>query len=161
MLEIEGWLKNTIPGIIVLGAIGSVIAIFIIRMCAAITHDIAPVPFRMHQQFRSRQAYILGFTASVMDKDDTSKPVVTFMIFHFACFTGYLVLFLALLMTFLYFITMVKSQFNIGALVSVIGVIVTIYFAYFEFEYMYRTYLFFWKNSVESAKEGARKRKQP
>ena len=76
--ELETWLKTTILGIIILGAFGSLVAILAVRSCNA-------VKYKIHKPRRGRQAFLLGFTAALMDHDETSKMSSSFLIFHLAC----------------------------------------------------------------------------
>jgi len=149
ILEIETWLKTTIPGIIVLGSLGSIVAILAVRTWTAVF----PMPLKMHKKRRGKQAYILGHTAAVMGDDEPSNMAVSFMTFHLACLMIYLMFCLISVEVFLFSIIMVFPIFTSGGVISVIGVLLSIYFAYFEFEYIYRTYLYFWGASLHRAAE--------
>jgi hypothetical protein len=51
MIEnIELWLKGTIPGIIILGAIGSLFAVGITRFALYLINKILPLPYRISSE---------------------------------------------------------------------------------------------------------------
>jgi hypothetical protein len=122
-------------------------------MYTAIIHNIAPVPYRMHKKLAGRQAYILGFTAAFMNADETAKLTVVFVVFHLACLMIWLVLCLIFVGIFFVFMTLQSRTTAVGGVITVIFGLLSTYFAYFEFKYIYRTYLFFWKRPLQSAEE--------
>jgi hypothetical protein len=144
--EFETWLKTTIPGIIILGAFGSIVAILAVRSYNAIMDKI-------YKPRQGRQAFILGFTAALMNDDETSKMSSSFLVFHLACLIIWLASVIIFVEIFLFSINEQLPIFTVGGVIAVIGVLLSIYFGHFEFEYIYRTYLFFWGRSLRRAAE--------
>lgn len=157
--DLEDWLKNTIVGIIFLGALGSVVGVFILRS-ANYLFNFIPYPFVMHRDRSIKQAYMLGFAAAIINRDKTGRTLISVLIFHLMCFIVETTILIIMSIIFIVF-TATKS----GATLTVGGVVssgvgfVAIYLIYFEFEYVYRTYLFFWKGPLRRAEEAYTTRK--
>ncbi len=100
MLPMENWLKETVPGIILLGAIGSVFAVAILKLFTFLSRryflKIARY-FVLHQvKYALRENYLLGFLSG---QNDISKIAVyilrqlyLFIIFFFGGIASLLVL---------------------------------------------------------------------
>jgi hypothetical protein len=131
LADLESWLKNTIPGIICLGALGSIIAVILLK-CANYFFNFQIL---LHRNKSIKQAYMLGYAAALIN-----KAAIT-----------------VLLLSSVIFIALLATQSGItltigGAISTGIG-FTAIYLIYFEFEYVYRTYLFFWKGPLKQAEE--------
>jgi hypothetical protein len=152
--DISAWLKTTIPGIVLLGAFGSILAVVITRALLLFVGRVIPLPAILHKERRRKQSFFLGFAAAHIERDETGKILQAYLSLH-----------LALLFIALFMITLLVSLFSIllafqGETMITTGVFVTItaaflaaYWAYFEFEYIYRTYLFFWKAPMKKGLE--------
>lgn len=144
----EHWLTGTIPGIIILGAAGSILALGILWI-----FRLVPLPLRWHNGRRSKQAYMLGYSAACMERDDTGKRLTVFLLFHVCLLVVFTTCFLFCGIVFL---VIVASQSQValtwGAFISSASAFTLVYLAYFEFEFVYRTYLFYWKGPLEHAR---------
>jgi uncharacterized membrane-anchored protein len=89
-----------------------------------------------------------------MNDDETGKLTIAYMIFHSILFVtaGFTVI-----LSLLIFIAIISFQSQIaltyGTFFAVFVGFIGSYWAYFEFEYIYRTYLFYWRNAMEHASE--------
>jgi hypothetical protein len=79
----ESWLKNTIPGIICLGVVGSIVAVIILKSANYIL-DFVPYPLILHRNKSVKQAYMLGFAAAMIDNDTTGRTLISMLM---RCFT--------------------------------------------------------------------------
>lgn len=143
----EKWLTTSVPGIVLLGAAGSILSLLILRL-----FRVVPVPLAWHRKRSSRQAYMLGFSAALIDKDATGRRLVAAIGYHLALL---MILLVSLILCWLLFIVILSTQSNItltwGAFASSAAAFTASYLAYFEFEYIHRTYLFYWKAAMEAA----------
>ena len=152
----EEWLTHTVPGIILLGAAGSILAVGVLSALRLV-----PLPIRWHRQRQSEQAYMLGYSAAVIDKDDTAKRLVAYLFYHLCLMLVYL---LAVLLSGVVVLIVLglqaRTALTWGSFMSSVSAFTFSYLAYFEFEYINRTYLFYWKNGLEHAKASLRKRRK-
>ncbi len=147
---LELWLKTTITGIICLGALGSIVAVSILK-CATY---ICNFNILLHRNKSRKQAFMLGFAARLISEDETGRTLVSVLVFHLMYFIAATTV---LLFSSIIFIAILASQSGMtltvgGAISSGIG-FTAFYVSYFEFEYIYRTYLFFWKEPLKRAEE--------
>lgn len=80
--DITSWLKDSVPGIILLGAIGSLLAVVIGHILKPVVLRIIPEPIKQHRKRMTKQAFMLGFSAAIIEDDETGKYLVAFLIFH-------------------------------------------------------------------------------
>ena len=113
--QIQYWLQNTILGIIVLGAFGSLLAISLLRIIQAIRNKILPLPFKIHHFRKIKQAYLLGYSHAFIHEDKTGKRLVAFLCFHVVQFLASMALFLFCTITFSLIIAL-QSRFNRASL---------------------------------------------
>jgi hypothetical protein len=149
--QFEWWLKNTIPGVVFLGALGSLFAIALLKTFSILMSRLIPVPISLHRERKLRQAYYLGYIHHVMHDEETGKSVTAFLIFRFSCLTVWLAASGLLTAIFCIIVLTASVVLTIVSFISIMGAFVAAYFAYFEFEYIYRTYLFFWGASLKHA----------
>lgn len=152
----EEWLTTTIPGIVLLGAAGSILAVGLLAALRLI-----PAPIRWHRRRTTKQAYMLGYSAAMMDHDETGRNLVSFMTYHVSLMLVYLTLFLFSAILFAILIA-IQSEISItwSAFISCSAAFTLLYLSYFEFEYINRTYLFYWKASLKRAATGFAERGQ-
>lgn len=159
---VEVWLKTTIPGIVLLGALGSILAAVILRFLAGPLRRVLPNPFALHQRRRSRQAFMLGYMHAHIERDGSSRSLIAFLTYRCVRLVLAVALVMACYVEFLFAVAM-RSQIALTAsgLPAVIVGFLSLYWAYFEFEYIYRSYLFIWAKQLEGAEksygEGAEK----
>lgn len=146
----ELWLKNTIPGIIILGAFGSLLAIVPISLSRKL-----PI---LHRRRTGRQAFFHGYSSRCIIEDETGRMLLASLFYHFTLLTIFLTsfLFCAVLLSVVFAF---QSNINVtvGSFILSSSAFVAIYLSYFEFEYIYRTYLFFWKKTIADAAEKYKK----
>src|SRR5689334_10482476 len=82
--EIDTWLKTTIPGIVLLGAAGSVVAVWLCKLLGPVCIRALGWPFAAYRNKRTFQAYTLGFSHSLIQQDKTGRLLVTFLVYHIA-----------------------------------------------------------------------------
>lgn len=156
--DVEFWLKNTIGGIVLLGAIDSVVAVLLLQTIAGIRNRILPLPFNVFRRQRSRQAFMMGYAARVMHEDKSGKSLVAYCAFHLTRLLIAIGAFVVLML--LFFLTLAWQQhiaITIGAFLSVTGAFLCLYWISFEFEHVNRTYLWLWKTSIDKAEAAYRK----
>lgn len=154
-MEIEDWLKNSILGIVFLGALGSLLAVLLGRLILIIKDKIAPAPYRLHKEKRRKRAYVLGYSHATIENDTTGRRLITFLVYRSARLVAAFVLFLlcVVLITAL-LVFQAQVTLSLGIFLSVTTAFLALYWAHFEFEYIYRTYLWVWKKSMQGAEKG-------
>lgn len=156
--ELQDWLKNSIPGIILLGAFGSLLAVLIGRLLLSIRRKIIPAPYNAHLKRKERVAYFLGYTHAVIERDATSRALVTFLFFRGARLFLALVLFLfSAILASNVLVFQAQVVLTLGLFTSVVTAFLALYWASFEFEYIYRTYIWIWGKSLKAASTGYKK----
>jgi len=142
----ESWLKNTIPGIIVLGALGSLVAIIPVWIARTL-----PI---LHRRHMGKQAYVHGFSSACISKDNTGKMLTSALFYHsmlltvFLSFFLFCVILLSVVLAFQHQTNLTASTLAFSSLAFV-----ALYLGYCDFEFIYRTYLFFWKRAIAHANE--------
>jgi hypothetical protein len=148
---LEVWLKGTIPGIILLGALGSILAVVLVKAIIYFTGKVIPLPFHLHRKSKAKRAYYLGFMHAQMTRDDTNRRLISFIAFHFILFARSTLLTIILVAAFF---TAVLIQPNIyTSFFFIMGAFLSLYWAYNEFEQIYRTYLSHWKSILSSMED--------
>lgn len=159
--DVELWLKNTIAGIVLLGAIGSVLAVLFLQAIAGLRNRVLPLPFKIFRRQRSKQAFMMGYAARVMHEDKSGKSLAAYFAFHLARLLIAIGAFV--LLALLFSLTLAWQQhtaITIGAFLSVTGAFLCLYWILFEFEYVNRTYLWLWKTSIEKAESAYEERQE-
>lgn len=82
MPELAQWFKTTILGIILLGAAGSILAVWLGRYLFPPLARAMGWPFGYHKSQRHFQAFLLGWAHRSMHDDDTARRTMTFMSYH-------------------------------------------------------------------------------
>ncbi|MCP1573605.1 membrane protein implicated in regulation of membrane protease activity [Herbaspirillum rubrisubalbicans] len=149
-VDIEQWLKTSIAGIILLGAIGSLLAVLIGRFVFAMATFILPAPYRAYRKQSRKQAFLMGFAHATLNGDQTGRMILTLLCFRLARFIAALTLFIfaAIIVTNI-FVFQAQVLLTIGVFIAVVLAFLALYWAYFEFEWLHRTYLWLWKKSLE------------
>lgn len=156
MIEnVELWLKTSILGIILLGAVGGLLALTIARTLGRIV----PLPSKLHKRIRYRQGFIHGFSARLIHDDKTGKVLQVHLALH-----------LALIIVALFLVTLLISIFSIllafqdrtvltmGTFASITAAFSALYWAYLECKHIHAIYLSYWKEPMEYAREQYKKR---
>lgn len=150
--ELEYWLKNSILGIVLLGALGSLAAVLVGRLILAIATKLLPAPVQAHRRQSVKQAYFLGYMHANIEGDKSGRMLISFLAYRISRLIAALALFLfsgVLASNVLVF--QAQVALTVGLFVSVVGAFLSLYWAYFEFEYVHRTYLWLWKSTMEAA----------
>lgn len=150
--DITSWLKDSVPGIILLGAIGSLLAVVIGHILKPVVLRIIPEPIKQHRKRMTKQAFMLGFSAAIIEDDETGKYLVAFLIFHLCKIVLCVGFVLASVVIFSVAISL-QSEVALTATTfsAVFCAFLGLYWTYIEYEYVNRTYLFFWKRNFEMA----------
>jgi hypothetical protein len=157
--ELEQWLKNSIGGIVLLGAVGSLLAVVLGRVLMALATRILPAPFRAYRKQSEKQAYFMGYVHATIHHDKTGRMMPALLAFRLARFVAALALFLfAAILASNVLVFQAQVVLTVGVFVSVAVAFLALYWAYFEFEWVYRTYLWLWRTTVEAAQEGYEER---
>lgn len=158
-VDIEQWLKSSIGGIILLGAVGSLLAVVIGRFVFAMVTLILPAPYRAYRKQSRKQAFLMGFAHATINSDQTGRMILTLLFFRLARFIAALTLFIfaAIIVTNI-FVFQAQVLLTIGVFVAVVLAFLALYWAYFEFEWLYRTYLWLWKKTLERGGKAYRTR---
>src|SRR5438445_751026 len=124
-------LKDSVAGIILLGAVGSVLAVGILRVAPLLINKVLPAPYRLHRAKRLRQAYFQGWAAAVIHKDSSGKRLIAFLAFHLTCFVLAMFLFLFCVVVFTGILAL-QSQIalTLGTFASVTCAFLALYWAY-------------------------------
>jgi hypothetical protein len=152
--ELDQWLKNTIPGIVLLGAVGSVLAVVLVRLLFAMRDGFLRAPLRWHQERKLKQASFLGGAAANIEHDKTGRMLTVYLAYHLCRLTLALALFLfSAILAGNVLVFQERVALTVGLFLSVFVAFLALYWVYFEFEYIYRTYLFFWKKWDDRSEE--------
>jgi len=86
VIQIEIWLKNTILGLVVLGAVGSLVAVLAIRVLTPlfrlIQRRVLLAHYNLHIKANARENFILGYLSG---RDDPSR-VAIYLLYHILVF---------------------------------------------------------------------------
>ncbi|WP_143105869.1 hypothetical protein [Brevundimonas viscosa] len=146
----EKWLTSTVPGIVILGAAGSILALGVLYAFRLI-----PVPLKWHRKRSRKQAFMLGYAAAIIDDDQTGRQLISYLSFHLSLLMIYLTSFLFSGIAFLAIISLqTETALTWGTFLSSTAAFTLVYLSAFQFEFIYRTYLFLWKQPIRQAKEG-------
>jgi hypothetical protein len=142
---LSDWLKTTIPGIILLGAAGSIVALWLGKFFLPLLLRALRLPVTLYQGRRRYQAYVLGFSRAEIENDQSGRLLATFLIFHLAKFLFLIALALTSWLSFLAFIAYATypTLTYIGS-ASIIVVLLSLYRAYYEFCFIDRYFLGHW-----------------
>lgn len=153
--NLETWLMNTVPGIVILGGIGSTLAVIMWKLIAVFVFRVVPLPALMHKKKMSKQAYTLGFCHGAILKEETSQRLVSFIAYHFICviFALFTITFSTIVFVGVIFVQS-KIAINATLLLSVVGSFISGYWGYLHLQYIYRTYLHHWKGILKKAESG-------
>ncbi|WP_176059550.1 hypothetical protein [Paraburkholderia sp. BCC1876] len=156
---LTAWLKDSISGIILLGAIGSLLAVVIGHILKPMVIKLLPTPIKSHRQRVTKQAYMLGYSAAAIQHDETGRNLVAFFSFHISKLVIYIGLILASIIIFFAAIS-IQSEIALTATTfsAAVCAFLGLYWAYLEYEYINRTYLFFWRTPLERAEDTFAKR---
>jgi hypothetical protein len=150
----EAWLTRTVPGIIILGAAGSLLALGILWAFRLI-----PLPLKWHRKRQTRQAFMLGYSAATVEHDETGRRLVALMAYHTCLLLIYLTTFSFCGILFLIVLaSQSQTALTWGTFLSSAAAFTIAYLAYFEFDFVRRTYLFFWKSPLTHARASYEKR---
>lgn len=159
--ELQEWLKTSIAGIVLLGVLGSLVAVMVGRVLLTIRQKVLPAPYQAHRKHRIRQAYFLGFTHAHIESDATNRALITFLAYRVSRLLIALVLFLfSAVVASNVFVFQAQVALTVGLFVSIVIAFLALYWSYFEFEYVYRTYLWLWKKTLQSEEKSHEKRKK-
>ena len=130
----EEWLTWTVAGIVILGAAGSILALGVLWAFRLI-----PLPLRWHRRRKTKQAYMLGYSAATVDQDETGRNLVAFLCYHICLLLIFLT---AFSFCGIVFLIILASQSVIaltwGTFLSSAAAFTLAYLAYFEFEFVHR-----------------------
>lgn len=151
-VELEQWLKGSIGGIVLLGAIGSLLAVVIGRILWALAIMVLPAPFRAHKKQSRKQAYFMGFLHATIHRDDTGRMLPVLLAFRLSRFIAALAMFLfAAIIASNVLAFQEQVVLTVGTFLSVVVAFLALYWAHFEFGWIYRTYLWLWRTTLQAA----------
>jgi hypothetical protein len=150
MEEIEAWLKGTVLGIILLGALGSIFAIFLTRGIIFIVNKVVPLPYLLHRKNNIKRAYFLGGMHHHISTDEKSVRLISLLIFHLSLLIISLFLSMCLIISSVIILsTQDSTVLTVSSFLLVMSSFLSVYWAYHEFEFIYRSYLTFWKSAIK------------
>jgi hypothetical protein len=97
---LEIWLKTSVLGIVILGALGSTIAVIGWKVFQYTITKIIPIPYLAHRTRGLRRAYTLGYAAATFEHDEKGHASTIFMAFRLARLIISLFTFVSLLIIF-------------------------------------------------------------
>lgn len=102
---------------------------------------------------------MLGYSAATINEDETGRNLVALLSYHICLLVIYLTAFLFCGIIFLIILaSQSKTALTWGTFLSSAAAFTLAYLVYFEFEFVYRTYLFYWKTPLKHANERYAKR---
>lgn len=159
---IEPWLRSTVPGIIVLGAVGSIVAALAWKAVSAPSRKLWEWARRKHLGIRIEQAFWLGAHHAHSSLDETGRELISFLAYRVCRFVAALLLLCTDLLALLIFLTNQKVPAATGGTVAASTLLfLTAYWAHYEWEPIYRTYLFHWKGMLEGINDQAPNKQPP
>jgi hypothetical protein len=148
------WLMNTVPGVIVLGALGSVLAVLLGKLYLVTVNRVLPVPYQLHRRTRRKQAYYLGGIHATINRDETGRTFMVFLAYRICRFA--LALFVILSMLVAVSTGLLLQSQTVATVALILGTtcaFLAVYWAIHEFEYVYRSYLVYWKGTIAELDE--------
>jgi hypothetical protein len=130
--EIENWLRTTVWGIIFLGAIGSIFAFFIIKLCNYLCNIKFGIPKGREMVYR--HGYLHGYVMGILE--DSKNPVLIqiYVAYHLARLIVLIILSVSFMALFFYLLPEKENiLLNFNTFISVFIAILSGIFAYFEF----------------------------
>lgn len=157
--ELDQWLKNSVTGIILLGAIGSLLAVVLGRLLLALVTRVLPLPLRAYRKQSAKQAYFMGFMHANIHHDATGRMMLALLFYRLARFVAALALLLfSAILASSVFLFKAQVILTVGVFASVVSTFLALYWANHEFAYVFRTYIWLWGNALAAAEEGHRKK---
>jgi len=151
------WLKTTIPGIILLGAAGSIVALWLGKFILPLLLRAMRMPVTFYQGRRRYQAYLLGFSHTAIEEDESGRRLATFLIFHLSKFLFFMILALSSWLGFLAAIMFTTYPvFTYAGFVSIVIGLLSLYNAYYEFHFISRYFVEHWGPVLVLADESIR-----
>ena len=150
---LEVWLKTSVLGIVVLGAIGSAVAVLAAKLVRYIVTDLIPVPYIAHRTKGMRRAFTVGWASAVFDADKKGHTSTVFLAYRLARLLIALFAFLSLLILFSLALALSPEiVVTLGTLITITLSFISLYWAYHEYELIRLIYKSFWRNAEEVAK---------
>jgi hypothetical protein len=145
----QSWLTTSVPGIIILGAAGSLGAI----AATIFVRKVLPYPFKLAAKHGSRDGYIHCFVQPHIEADETGKMLVSKLVYHLSHLIIYLCSFLFLGVTSLVtLITRSGSDSNGVIIVLFAGCAPLFYFMIVEYAHIRDIYRDIWQTIFMEAK---------
>lgn len=79
---IANWLKTTIPGILALGALGSIIAIFALKLMGNFVKKWVPVSRLLYKRHERSLGLKHGYTFATLKKNNNVMGMIVYFVFH-------------------------------------------------------------------------------
>ncbi|MBI5301304.1 MAG: hypothetical protein HY868_04135 [Chloroflexi bacterium] len=149
LTSIEEWLKGTIPGIIVLGIIASMIAYYLIQVLAKLFRQWLPSSWRTIYNYVYDKGYRQGAMMAFFGSSSDDRAILVYVVYHalvtlLAALSG--ILFFVI---FLFAATTNSYPLTITSFLSVVVAIASLYIASIEFLYVQMTYHFLVEKTFE------------
>lgn len=148
LADVSEWLKTSIPGIILLGAIGSIAAVFLLRYVAPPLRAIGLKPFlyfrkeHMWRYWRSAAAY------AHIESDSTNRKLIFYLFRHSARLLLALTSFIT---TTVVFAVVVASRSEVlltyGTFILSMLAFLSAYWARIEYDYITINYVIEWRHT--------------
>jgi hypothetical protein len=156
--SLSEWLKTTIPGIILLGAAGSIVALWLGKFILPLLLRAMRMPVTFYQGRRRYQAYLLGFSHTAIEEDESGRRLATFLIYHLAKFLFFMLLVLSSWLGFLAAVTFTTYPiFTYAGVVSIVIGLLSLYNAHYEFHFISRYFFGHWGSVLMLADESISK----
>lgn len=151
---IEIWLKTSVPGIIVLGAIGSSVAVLAFKFVQYLITDIFPIPYIAHRTKSIQRAYTLGYAAATFEHDEKGHMSTIFFAYRLSRLLIALILFVSLLLAFSLALALSSEIIvTFGTFLLITFSFIALYWAYCEYEFIRFTYKWCWGHVEEQARK--------
>lgn len=129
--SIEIWLLSTVPGVILLGALGGILSIYLIKFSKALIEKWIPGLFGAWNKYQSKRLIPYGWVLGRFSGDSDASTLVCFFSYHLMKFIA--LLFASGLSFILFAVLFFVSNNQLltsGAYMALVLCIVAVYFAF-------------------------------
>jgi len=139
--EVATWLKTTVPGIIILGAAGSVLAVFILKVAQKLFLELLPARWKLLLEQRLWESYKAGFVFGHLQAKKDVFSLVTFYIYRAIKIMFLLFFSMLFLLQFLYFVLRPSGDIlTAGSYFALVMAMLMLYWALREGRFIFWDY---------------------
>ena len=162
METITDWLKHTIYGIIVLGAVGSILAIYVMRFCGVIFKRYIPTLYKFFKKLGYAAGFRHGFFWGFVIGEDDVLAAIVYVGFYIArMIMGVLFLVACLFMLYVMLMKQDVIRLSLPIYAASFGCSVITYMVYRDFEALRTIFMHVVVPVLKKADKSRKEKEQP